>query len=86
MEGHEVITLREMLRNHINESNNFRSEIKASLAAIEVHAEYTKKTIDDHGDKIGDLKDSQSKQKGALWAAMTIGVAALVKIIKDIFS
>ncbi len=81
MEGEEI-TLRQMLREHIKESADFRKEIIPVLAKIEVHGEYTKKQLTDHETRIQKLHDARNRQKGALWAATLLGFTALIDMIK----
>ncbi len=76
MEGEEI-TLRqlvreqnEMLRRHIDGTNEFQTETKTCLAKIEVHNEYTKKTIDSHEKSINGIKKT-------VWSAFGTGVVGI---------
>lgn len=86
MEGEEVITLRQMLREHMVQSNEFRIKVETSLTAIETHGKYTRKDVDDNTAQINLLNKAQDRQKGAVWTAVTIGGLALLKMIKELFS
>jgi phage shock protein A len=51
----EIAEIKRMLQNHIEASSREHSEVKQSLARIEVHNEYTKKQLDEHDKDIKTL-------------------------------
>jgi len=81
MAGKEEITLREMLRDHIEKSEEFRKDMVQSIARIETHHEYTQKKlilVDKH-------EASHNKQKGVLWFLSLVGIAEIGHFISKLF-
>lgn len=74
--------LREMVRQLITDSNNFRTEVKTDLATIKVHGEYTKKEIDSNKIIIDSLVASRNKQKGFAYLLSIIGVPTFLEMLK----
>lgn len=79
-------SLRELLRQHAEESSNFRSEVKASLAKIEVHAEYSKKEIETNKKDIETLKAAHNKQKGVLAVLSVVGLGGIEEFLRHWFT
>ena len=80
-EESDKMSLREMLRQHMTESNNSITEIKQSLAKIDVHNEYTQeklKTVDE-------LKSAHNRQKGAMYVIGALGGTAFAHSVKQFF-
>lgn len=85
----DEFAIKEMLKQHIEDSNIYRkesqaamSELKNDIAKINTHHEYTKQKLKDHEDCIIELKDARSQQKGAMWVFGLIGLGGLVEIIR----
>ena len=68
---------------HITASNNFREEMKTTLAQIETKGVYTAKALTEHDIDIDELKTAHNKQKGAVWVFGIIGLRGLVELIKQ---
>lgn len=81
MEGFEE--LKKMLSDHMKESGDGISDIKQSIARIEVHGEYTSKAIEGQGKDISELKTAHNKQKGAMWVLSLIGLGGLEELIRN---
>jgi hypothetical protein len=74
----EITELKEMLRQHINDSAEYRTETKSSLAKIEVHHEYTQEKL-----KVVDkLEAAHNKQKGVLWVLSLLGLGGIEEWIR----
>ena len=75
--------LKEMLSTHVRDSNEFREEMKTTIAKIKVHSEYTQKAVEGNIKEIANLKTVQDKQKGGMWVVGLLGVGGVVKAIVD---
>ncbi len=82
MEGEEI-TLRQMIREHMNESSKANTAMLIELSSIKTHGEYTKKTLEDHTKRVGVLEISHNKQKGAMWAVGFGGLTGIIHAIKS---
>lgn len=81
----EVVPLRELVKQHMDESNKNNSLILQKLAAIETHGLYAKESIVTHSKEINDLKSSNDRQKGAMWAIGAGGVTGIIALLKSFF-
>lgn len=81
-ESKDVVSLRELVRQHMEESSKSNTMILQELAEIKTHRSYTKEKLDNHDKSIEDLKKSDNKNKGAIWAFGIIGgiVSAITTI------
>jgi chromosome segregation ATPase len=91
MSKDEEYKLERMLQKHIDDSEKYRSESQRTLSAIEsrfakleVHHDYTTNKLKDHEDCITDIKDSHSKQKGAIWAIGAVGGVGFFGWLKSV--
>lgn len=65
---------------HIKASNEFRESMLTKITKIETNAVHSTKQIDDHEKDISSLKETRTKQNGALWAFGIIWSAILAFI------
>jgi ABC-type nickel/cobalt efflux system permease component RcnA len=85
----DEIMIKEMLKQHIEDSNAYRKESQATMVAIQyklseinTHHEYTQSKLKDHEACIKELKDARSQQKGAIWVFGLIGLGGLIELVK----
>lgn len=82
----EIQEVKQLLLNHIKDSSKGQSEILQSIAKIETHGVYTKKTLQDHEDEIEKLKTARNKQKGAMWVLSGLtGIIGFYELVKNVF-
>ena len=74
-----------LITSHIKDSNEFREEMKTSMAKIKVHAEYTQKAVEGNVKDISNIKTVQDKQKGGMIVIGLMGVGGIIKAIFDFF-
>lgn len=83
----QVSSLREMLRDHINESRSERSVILNEITAIKTHGIYTKETLQAHDKAIDRLKSDNNTQKGVvkalLWVVSALGLTGIEELIRN---
>ncbi len=80
----DILELKSMLQKHIDDSSKGQLDIKQSIARIEVHGEYTKKTLTEHETVLEKLQSAHNKQKGAIWVLSLIGLGGVAEIIRNI--
>lgn len=80
----EITEIKNLLQQHIVQSNNNTLEIKQSLAKIEVHNDYTKASISDYEKRLKRLEHNNFKQIGFL-SAVSIGLTLLYEWLKSKF-
>ena len=81
--GEEQVSLRELVRQHMNDSNDRTTLILTKLATIETHSSYAKDKMLEHDKSIELLKEDNNKNKGTMKAvgffSSVIGLVALIK-------
>jgi len=81
MGNKDDITLRDLLRRHIEDSNKFRENMTESITRIETHNEYTHeklKLVDKH-------EAAHNKQRGVLWFLSLVGIAEVTHFVTELF-
>lgn len=81
----ELSEIKKMLNEHIAKSNSGHTEIRQSLARIEVHNDYTSEKLKAHDNTIKKLESAHNRQKGAMWVIGSIGLTGLIEFLKNIF-
>ena len=88
----EDITLRGMLRQHMDNSYDFQTkmgefqvDMKEILAEVRVRAQFAADKVETHETKIERLTTTHNQQKGAIGVIGAIGMASLVHAVKNWF-
>lgn len=79
----EISELKNMLSAHMKKSDENNLKLREDIAIIKTHGEYTKKTLETHGNSIEKLTTSSNRQKGATWVFGFIGIAAIEEFIRN---
>lgn len=81
----ELKEIKTLISKHINDSNEFRIEMKADIREIRVHGEYTKDKLESCDNSIDELEKQNNKQKGAMYGLGALLSGGIIERIVDFF-
>lgn len=77
--------IKALLQEHIDQSNEFRAQMKTDITSIKIHAGYTKTEVGKHSQIIDKLKETAKESSIAIKILSAIGLMGIVEFVKHYF-